>query len=155
MSRETTNRSNGVLYKAIKVFSNAIKKGILIRDSIEIGVSLGERQVFCLFNIFTHHSKFLHNRFVCVSNILNLPCFVLMWQNIMGRLRRHKSACSAHNEGWHHSTSYWPISKYSSQTYWNFLRWRLKYSLIESAIIPHNWNYVCFISAHISSRTPH
>lgn len=155
MSRETTNRSNGVLYKAIKVFSNAIKKGILIRDSIEIGVSLGERQVFCLFNIFTHHSKFLHNRFVCVSNILNLPCFVLMWQNIMGRLRRHKSACSAHNEGWHHSTSYWPISKYSSQTYWNVLRWRLKYSLIESAIIPHNWNYVCFISAHISSRTPH
>lgn len=155
MSRETTNRSNGVLYKAIKVFSNAIKKGILIRDSIEIGVSLDERQVFCLFNIFTHHSKFLHNRFVCVSNILNLPCFVLMWQNIMGRLRRHKSACSAHNEGWHHSTSYWPISKYSSQTYWNVLRWRLKYSLIESAIIPHNWNYVCFISAHISSRTPH
>lgn len=155
MSRETTNRSNGVLYKAIKVFSNAIKKGILIRDSIEIGISLGERQVFCLFNIFTHHSKFLHNRFVCVSNILNLPCFVLMWQNIMGCLRRHKSACSAHNEGWHHSTSYWPISKYSSQTYWNVLRWRLKYSLIESAIIPHNWNYVCFISAHISSRTPH
>lgn len=155
MSRETTNRSNGVLYKAIKVFSNAIKKGILIRDSIEIGVSLDERQVFCLFNIFTHHSKFLHNRFVCVSNILNLPCFVLMWQNIMGRLRRHKSACSAHNEGWHHFTSYWPISKYSSQTYWNVLRWRLKYSLIESAIIPHNWNYVCFISAHISSRTPH
>lgn len=155
MSGETTNRSNGVLYKAIKIFSNAIKKGILIRESIEIGVSLGERQVFCLFNIFTHHSKFLHNRFVCVSNILNLPCFVLMWQNIMGRLRRHKSACSAHNEGWHHSTSYWPISKYSSQTYWNVLRWRLKYSLLESAIIPHNWNYVCFISAHISSRTPH
>lgn len=155
MSGETTNRSNGVLYKAIKIFSNAIKKGILIRESIEIGVSLGERQVFCLFNIFTHHSKFLHNRFVCVSNILNLPCFVLMWQNIMDRLRRHKSACSAHNEGWHHSTSYWPISKYSSQTYWNVLRWRLKYSLLESAIIPHNWNYVCFISAHISSRTPH
>lgn len=66
MSGETTNRSNGVLYKAIKIFSNAMKKAILIRESIEIGVSLGERQVFLPFqHFYTSFQIFAQQVCVC------------------------------------------------------------------------------------------